>query len=245
MSTPPKDADSRDPTPTVGAIIVAAGSARRMGGVDKVLVPLNGHPLVSYSLRVFNDCPMVGAIVLVMSPHNIEEGRRLVARYGWGKVRDVCVGGDRRQESVRRGLDVIRDTDLTVVHDAARPCLDEDMIVRGLAGVGQSGAAIAAVPVKDTIKSAGRDLVVKRTIPRDGLWAVQTPQVFDTGLLYEAHQHVTEDVTDDASMIERRGGTIRIFMGSYENIKVTTMEDVATAEAILKGRAAKATEKGG
>jgi 2-C-methyl-D-erythritol 4-phosphate cytidylyltransferase len=208
-----------------------------MGGVDKIMAPLMGRPLIAHSVQVFNDSPLIGTIVLVVSPRNIERGRRLVEDNGWNKVSDVRAGGERRQESVRRGLDRIRDTDWTVVHDCARPCITTDMIARGLAEVQQTGAAVAAVPVKDTIKSVGPDLVVTHTLARDGLWAVQTPQLFKTDLLFQAHRDVSQEVTDDATLVELIGGAVKIFMGSHENIKVTTPADILIAEAILKGRA--------
>ena len=221
---------------SVAAVIVAAGDSRRMDGVDKVLAPIMGRPLVAYSLQAFDDSPLIGTIVLVMSERNIEEGRRLVEEGGWHKVREVCAGGRRRQDSVRNGLNRVRDTDWTAVHDGARPCVDGDMIARGLEAARQDGSAVAGVPVRDTIKAAGPDLLVDQTFVRDGLWAVQTPQVFRTDLLLQAHRDISEDVTDDASMVERAGRPVRIFMGSHENIKVTTPEDMALAGAILKAR---------
>jgi 2-C-methyl-D-erythritol 4-phosphate cytidylyltransferase len=212
-----------------------------MGGTDKVMVPLLGRPLVAHSLQVLHDSPHVASIVLVMSPKNMGDGRRLVEQSGWHKVREVCSGGKRRQDSVRVGLDRIRDTDWTVVHDAARPCISLEMLARGVATALVTGAAVAAVPVKDTIKSAGPDMTVTETVDRRGLWAVQTPQVFQTELLYRAHQQVSEDVTDDASMVEHLGRPVKIFMGAYENIKVTTPGDVVIVEAFLRARLQKET----
>lgn len=222
---------------TVGAILVGAGESRRMRGQDKVVRELRGQPLVSISLRVFNDSPLIDAIVLVLGPHNIEQGRRIVEDNRLDKVVEVCLGGDRRQDSVRRGLERVSHMEWTVVHDAARPCVTEDLIARGLDEVRQTGAAIAAVPVSDTIKRADHDRTVTETLDRDGLWAVQTPQVFRTELLRQAHDAVSEDATDDASMVERVGASVRIFMGSPDNIKVTAPEDLALAEAILLARA--------
>ena len=224
------------PRPTAGVIVVAAGDSRRMAGVDKIFVPLMGHPLISYSLEVLHDAPQVGAIVLVLADHNLERGRRLVEEKGWHKIGDVCGGGERRQDSVRRGLDRLPDSEWIIVHDGARPFIDSDLVARGLKEAGPTGAAVAAVPVKDTIKSADAELLVTETLPRDSLWAVQTPQVFRRQMLDEAHRHISKEVSDDASMVERAGGKIRIFMGSYYNLKVTTPEDVTVAEAILTSR---------
>ncbi|MBM3944622.1 MAG: 2-C-methyl-D-erythritol 4-phosphate cytidylyltransferase, partial [SAR202 cluster bacterium] len=137
------------------------------------------------------------------------------------------------QDSVRNGLAAVTESDWVVIHDGARPCVDTATLERGLAAARETGAAIAAVPVKDTIKVVDSRNTVVTTPSRDTLWAVQTPQVFRTRLLIEAHDAVRDDVTDDASMVERNGGVVKVFMGSYDNIKVTTPEDLAIAEAFL------------
>ena len=137
---------------------------------------------------------------------------------------------------MRRGVESLTDADWIIVHDGARPFIDGDLIARGLEEARHTGAAIAAVPVKDTIKSVDTELFVTQTHLRDSLWAIQTPQVFRRQLLAEAHQRVYEEASDDASLVERTGGKIRIFMGSYGNIKVTTPEDLPIAEAILRTR---------
>ena len=170
-----------------GAIVVAAGRSLRMGGLDKIMAPLLGKPLVLYSLEAFNASPAVSVIVLVVAEHNLEACRRIVDENGLDKVIDVRVGAGRRQDSVRIGLDGMPDPGSTIVHDGARPCVDAATIARGVAAVHRHGAAIAAVPVKDTIKLAARDRRVLKTIDRDGLWAAQTPQVFRTAVLRDAH----------------------------------------------------------
>ncbi len=223
-----------DPRQMVGAIIVAAGHSKRMGGLDKIFAPLIDRPLLWYSLKVLHDCPQVDAIVVVLSHVNLGKGRKLVEENGWHKVREVCAGGDRRQDSVMNGLDRLRDTEWIVVHDGARPCLTADMIPRGLAEAQKSGATAAAVPAKDTTKLANEELEVIETLARDRLWTVQTPQVFRTRLLAEAHEKSRSEATDDASMVEEIGGTVRLFMGSYSNLKVTTTEDIRMAEVVLQ-----------
>jgi 2-C-methyl-D-erythritol 4-phosphate cytidylyltransferase len=207
-----------------------------MAGMNKIFVPLNGKPLVSHGVQAIHDAGQVTSIVLVLSSSDLERGRRLLEAQEWPKVRDVCVGGERRQDSVRNGLARLPDSDWVIVHDGARPFIDKDTIARGLAEAELTGAAVAAVPVKDTIKSADSELFVTQTLRRDGLWAVQTPQVFRRRLLDEAHRRVLDDVTDDAAMVERTGVRVRIFKGSYHNIKVTTPEDLPIAEAILRAR---------
>ncbi len=207
-----------------------------MGGIDKIFAPLLGAPLISYSLRALHDIPQIEAIVLVLSPQSVHKGRELVESSGWTKVIDVRSGGRRRQDSVSNGLEGLPALDFVIVHDGARPMIDADMVARGIAEASRTGAAVAAVPVKDTIKVVDADMLVKDTPSRESLWAAQTPQVFRADLLREAHRSVSEDVTDDAAMVERIGGRVRLFMGSYENIKVTTPEDLSVAEAILRKR---------
>ena len=224
------------PPPDVGAIIVAAGASRRMGGVDKIFAPLLGQPLIYYSLKAFHDTPEVTSVVLMLSPDNIDLGRELVDESEWHKVKHVCPGGQRRQDSVRLGLDMLPDSEWIVVHDGGRPLIEATLISRGLEEARDTGSAVAAVPVVDTIKSADHRLLVTKTLKRDELWATQTPQVFERQLLVEAHQRVSEESTDDAAMVERTGNQVRLFMGSYNNIKVTTPEDLRMAEAVLKTR---------
>ena len=243
MSPQPAQSNLDGPTPTVGAIVVAAGRSHRMGVVDKIFARLMGQPLITYSLRVLNDCPKVHAIVLVMSVDAVEPGRLLVEEHGFHKVTEVCAGGERRQDSVRKGLERLGDTQWTIVHDGARPCVDERLVTTGLVEARRYGAAVAAVPMKDTIKSADSDRLVTGTLDRGALWIVQTPQVFRTELLFRAHRLVSEEVTDDATMVERMGSPVTVFMGSYENIKVTTPEDMTIAEAVLRARAEKETNR--
>ena len=217
--------------------MVAAGRSLRMGGVDKITTPLLGKPLVLYSLEALEASPAVSVVVLVVSEDNLGACRRIVDERELRKVVDVRVGAGRRQDSVRIGLDGMPDPGWTIVHDGARPCVDGATIARGVSAVQRHGAAIAAVPVKDTIKSAARDRRVVKTIERDGLWAAQTPQVFRTALLREAHESLEGDFTDDAAMVEALGGTVTLFAGSYDNVKVTTPEDLAVAEVLLARRA--------
>ncbi len=231
--------DQGVPDGTVGAIVLAAGSSRRMGAADKVFLSLLERPLVSYSLKTLNDSPKVDSIVLVTSPDKMERAQELVSESGWEKVSEVCLGGVRRQDSVRSGLERIGEMAWVIVHDAARPFVDEGIITRGLREVRHTGAAVSAVPVRDTIKSANSDGVVTETLDRSRLWHVQTPQLFAADTLRGAHNRISHDVTDDASMVERIGGTVRVFAGSYENFKITTPQDVAIAEAVLRARQAR------
>ncbi len=221
---------------SVGAIVLGAGESRRMEGVDKALASLLGQPLVAHSLDVLQNCQQIDEIVLVMGSHNLDQGRALARERGWDKVSRVCVGGRRRQDSVRLGLECLSPLKWVLVHDGARPCLDKDMILRGLEAVRETGAAVAAVSVKDTIKTASPGGLVTNTPARKSLWAAQTPQIFRRDLLVEAHATIQEEVTDDSTMMERMGYNVKLFMGSYDNIKVTTHHDLKLAEAILSAR---------
>jgi 2-C-methyl-D-erythritol 4-phosphate cytidylyltransferase/2-C-methyl-D-erythritol 2,4-cyclodiphosphate synthase len=212
-----------------------------MEGVDKQVTLLGGEPVISHSLRVFEQYSDVGSIVLVMSADNLEAGKTAVEAGGFSKVIDVVAGGERRQDSVKIGLDLIAAQpsgapEFVAIHDGARPFIDDEMVARGLATVQEIGAAIAAVPVKDTIKVAPHR-VVTETPDRSGMWAVQTPQIFRFDVLKTAHEMTDEDVTDDASMVELVGGMVAVFTGSNDNIKLTTPEDLELA-SLIHGRRA-------
>ncbi len=211
-----------------------------MAGVDKTLVELGGKPLIAHSLDALHSVDAVGPVVLVLSEDNIEQATRLVAEAPYPKVVSICVGGRRRQDSVRIGLDLLPAVGWIIVQDGARPLLSAELIALGLSEALVTGVAVAAVPVKETIKVANAEMLVTKTLAREELWTVQTPQVFRRDLLAEAHRLVTDDVTDDASMVERAGGKVRLYMGSYDNIKVTTPDDIPLAEALL-AMAARAT----
>ena len=220
----------------VGAVIVAAGSSRRMGGVDKVLALLGGKPILAQVLDVFQGCNAIHQIVVILRQQNIGAGQRLVAEQGWSKVTDVCPGGRRRQDSVVAGLNRLNHCDWVVIHDGARPLVTEDLIERGLEAATETGAAVAAIPVTDTIKMAGDDQFVQGTPPRRNLWVVQTPQVFRSDIIAEAYHQAKGEVTDDATLVERLGGRVKLYVGSYDNIKVTTPDDLALAEWMLYRR---------
>lgn len=207
-----------------------------MGGLDKLFASLGSVPLLAHSLMTFNESPLVHAIAIAASAHNLGDVRRLVGYHGLDKVESVVEGGARRQDSVLNALQELKGSDIVLIHDGARPFVDESMIERAISTASKSAAATAAVPVKDTIKVANPDMTVLDTPSRDSLWAAQTPQAFAYDLILEAHSSVDSDVTDDAAMIEALGHPVHLFMGSYDNIKVTTPEDLHIAEAILRSR---------
>lgn len=219
--------------PDVGAVIVAAGRGRRMAGVDKLLAPLAGRPLLAHTLAAFQACEAVQRVALVMAADRLEEGRELVRAHGLDKVAAVCAGGERRQDSVRAGLEALGACEWAVVHDGGRPLVTARLIEEGLAATRETGAAICAVPLSDTLKQVRESGEVERTLEREGLWLVQTPQIFRYDLLLEAHRRATVEATDDAALVEAIGGHVRVYMGSPRNIKVTTPEDLALAEALV------------
>ena len=224
--------------PKVGAVVVAAGSSTRMGGIDKIFAPVLGLPLVDYSLDQLERCPSVDQIALVLDAKSLERGVALVRERGYRKVVQLCPGGERRQDSVFNGLKALAGCEWVIVHDGARPCLDDRMLRRGLAASQECGAAVAGVPCKDTIKVVSTDMKVQDTHDRATLWIAQTPQVFRYRILMDAHQRCSSDVTDDAMMVESLGYPVKMFLGAYENLKVTTPDDLALAETLLRDWAA-------
>ena len=225
----------KDAVSQAGAVIVGAGSSQRLGA-DKVFLPLAGKPLLAWSVDVCQSCELLSQIVIVLNESNLDSGRNLVAERGWSKVVGVCLGGERRQDSVRQGLKELKRCDWVVIHDGARPFLTLDLIRDGLEAARGTGAATAAVPVKDTIKLGDDNEMVRETLHRQRLWAVQTPQVFRFDIITRAHGQVTDEVTDDATLAERLGYEVKLYMGSYQNIKITTPGDLALAEIVVKDR---------
>ena len=206
-----------------------------MGGVDKMFAPLAGKPVLAWAVDTFQKCSLIDQIVIVLSEHNIEPGRQLALERGWSKVTDICPGGQERQQSVAAGLGRLKDCRWVVIHDGARPLVNEVLIKDGLGAAEESGAAVAAVPVTDTIKLAADDGFVMGTPPRQRLWAVQTPQVFRFDIISQAHRRAEDMATDDASLVERLGYRVKLYMGAYDNIKITTPSELALAEVLVKG----------
>lgn len=217
----------------LGVVVVAAGRSSRMGGTDKTFADVHGVPLIAHTLRRLAQSDAVARIVLVVSEHSVVRSRRMIDELRIGKIQAVCAGGSRRQDSVYAGLTALGQCRWVAVHDGARPCITDDVLTRALDAVRRWGAAVAAVPVKDTIKVVGSGAVITNTPDRSTLWAAQTPQVFDYVMLLEAHRAAAADYTDDAAMAEAAGHTVHVFPGSYDNLKVTTPEDLAVVSHIL------------
>lgn len=220
----------------VAAIIVAAGSSSRMGGIDKLFADLGGMPLLARTISAFETSPLIDKIILVVNEANMERCWKMVRDYGFRKVIELVPGGARRQDSVQQGLAQVTDADWVLIHDGVRPFVDGTLIAAGLEAAREHGAAIPAVPVKDTIKVVNNDRLVRNTPNRDTLWAAQTPQVFRTELIISAYKDAFGDVTDDAMILERLGHPVKVYQGSYDNIKITTPEDLDIAQYILKRR---------
>lgn len=223
------------PLKACGAVIVAAGTASRMGGIDKVMAELNNEPMIVHTVRTFQNCDAIREIIVVTRQDLIVPIMELC--HSFDKLRAVIVGGDSRQESVERGLSALSDKmKLVAVQDGARPLITWQVIDRTVRAANTYGAAAPAVPVKDTVKVVCGGLV-KETPDRSALQAVQTPQVFDVDLLKGALQRAKDDnaaVTDDCSAVERMGMSVKIVEGDERNIKVTTPMDLKIAQLLLE-----------
>jgi len=225
---------------TSSAIIAAAGSSRRMEGRDKLWMPLAGRLILARTIDVFEASPLIDSIILVVNQERHADAVELCRQEAWRKVASIITGGARRQDSVRNGLAALEHlaphTCWVMIHDGARPLVTPALIEAGLLAAQQHQAAIAAVPVKDTIKRSDQGFV-HSTIDRARLWAVQTPQVFSFSLISHAYEaeNLLDDVTDDAALLERLAQPVAIFTGSYSNIKITTQEDILIAAALLRG----------
>lgn len=215
-------------------ILVAAGSGTRFkSAVPKPFVRLKGQTLIARSLKIFEQNPSINGIIVVGSQDHLVRFEAL--RRTFKKVRAVVPGGKTRADSVKCGLAALdEDTRIVLVHDAARPLIDTAMLGRILTALKGHKAVIAAVPVKSTIKQAGRQGIVTRTLPRELLWDVQTPQGFHKNILVRAHAGTFKgEATDDAMLVEGCGGKVKVVMGSYANIKITTPEDLKIAKALI------------
>lgn len=207
----------------------------------KPYLELLNKPILTHTVGVFDRSTVVDAIFVIVGETDFDACRSVVIEpYNFQKVSGLVAGGETRQDSVFNGLKVLpHDTDFVVVHDGVRPFVTDEMIFACLEAAADWGAAVAAVPVKDTIKITDRDEFVVDTPDRSQLWAVQTPQVFRTDLLIEAHQHAHRkriQLTDDAALVEQLGLKVKCVMGNYSNLKITTPEDLIVAKALMNNR---------
>ncbi len=224
------------------AVVPAAGMGKRMGAsINKQYLQLGGRPIVARTLAVFQQSPLIAGIMLVTPQDEIPFCREeVVERYGLTKVLQIVAGGSERQHSVRHGLQALRayadEQDVVLIHDGVRPFIDESLLQHSIEVAATGVGALVAVPAKDTIKVV-REGVVAHTPDRAELWQAQTPQSFRFDQILEAHLQAERDGflgTDDCSLFERSGLTVRIVQGDYHNIKITTPEDLVLAEAFLR-----------
>lgn len=225
--------------PYCAAVVVAAGSSARMGGVDKLSAPLGGKPVLLRTLQVFQDCPCIDEIVVVVQQDRITATDALCRANDLTKVTAIVTGGETRTESVLAGLESTgKKTRLAAIHDGARPLVTREIIERTVHKAAQTGAAAPAIPLKDTVKRV-RNRVVAETPPREDMVGIQTPQVFDRDFIEGALFQAIEQgilLTDDCSAAERLGMAVHLTEGSEENLKITTPLDLALANLIWEGR---------
>lgn len=208
-------------------------------GVVKPLLDIEGKPLVVYALEALQAHPCIDEIVLVFNKEDLETARRMVADHRVTKVARVVAGGAMRKESVRNGLEVVDSkTKYVLIHDGVRPFVDQECLTRVIEEAKKCGAAVLGVPVKSTIKKVDSRGDIDMTLKRERIWEIQTPQVFERELIQKAYLRCSKHaVPDDAALVELMGKRIRVVMGSYFNIKITTQEDLVFAEAIIQKRA--------
>lgn len=223
------------------AIVLAAGQGKRMHSkVQKQFLELKGRPVLYYSLRCFQESPLIHEIILVTGEEAVSYCKtEIVEKYGFSKVIRVVPGGKERYDSVYQGLLACEKPDFVFIHDGARPFVTEEILERGLLEVKKGGACVVGMPSKDTVKISDASGCVSETPDRSLVWTIQTPQIFDYALVLGAYESIrTKDmsrITDDAMVVEQETGVkVHLCEGSYQNIKITTPEDMAVAEAFLK-----------
>jgi len=222
------------------AVIVSAGKGHRfMEGKKKQFHFLGEKPILAHTLDKFETCPLIRSILLVVGKEDMDTClKEVIEAYKFQKVSQIVPGGKQRQESVKNGIDALpKDTDIVAIHDGVRPFVTRAMIEDSIHSAVRHGAVVLAMPVKDTIKISNPDGTVLKTLDRESLWQIQTPQTFQTNVIKEAYYRATEDGfigTDDASLVERLGVKVHILPGSYTNIKITTPEDLLLANLFLK-----------
>ena len=225
--------------PICSVVVVAAGSARRMEGIDKILTPLGEFPVLVHTLYAFQDCDMVSEVIVVTREDLLLPIGDLCRQFRLDKVKKVVKGGAERINSVQAGLAEVRsDANLIAIHDGARPLLPQSVLREVLKKALVTGAAAPALPMTDTIKRAEKGLAVE-TLDRNELFGVQTPQVFDADLIRAAIQKAIaegENLTDDCAAVERMGMKVSLTTGSRENLKLTTPFDLIVAQGILEAR---------
>ncbi|WP_141263546.1 2-C-methyl-D-erythritol 4-phosphate cytidylyltransferase [Moorella sp. E308F] len=226
--------------PFLSLIVAAAGQGRRLGaGSNKVFLPLGDKPILAHTLAVAEASPMVDEVIVVTRPEDIPMCHQVVTAGPYRKVRQIVAGGKERQDSIAAGLKAVAPVaEWVAVHDGARPFLSPVLLERVIAAARDTGAAIAALPIKETIKRGNTEDMVTATLERRGLWAAQTPQVFRRDWLAAAYREAEINgwqATDDAALVERAGYPVKLVPGEEVNIKITTPGDLALARALMAG----------
>lgn len=226
----------------VAAVIVAGGSGKRMGmKIKKQFIELEGKAILAHTIEAFNKCKVIDEIIVVVGKEDIAKVKtEIVSRYGYDKVIQIIEGGTERQESVYNGLmAVTKEVQYVMIHDGARPFISQEILEKALIMTKEKHATVVAVPVKDTIKVVNGALEVEATPNRSTLWSVQTPQSFKKELLIKAYGYAKEKsliVTDDSMLVEAYGKKVHVVEGDYNNIKITTSEDLVLGQAILMNK---------
>jgi 2-C-methyl-D-erythritol 4-phosphate cytidylyltransferase len=220
----------------VSAIIVAAGSSQRMG-FDKLTAPLCGKPIVIHSIERFEQCNLIDEIALVVRPDRRDEFQQMIQKFGFKKVRCLVDGGKDRHLSVWNGLQELPpETEIVAVHDAARPLISSDLIGRAVAMAEECGAVSVAAPIVETLKRADLNEQVVANVDREGVWGMQTPQVFRFKWLLDAYQRMVgagQSVTDEVSAAQAAGYPVRLLLNPDWNIKITFQRDLDLAERLM------------
>ncbi len=225
--------------PICTAVIVAAGKGKRMGtDISKQFLPLCGKEILAHTVEVFERAVNIRDIVLVTGADSQQDVKDMVQEYGWNKVVSVVIGGKERQDSVWNCLQAVaEDTEIVLIHDGVRPFVTEDILNHSIETALEMGGCVAGVPAKDTIKVCNGENIAVATPDRSTLWQIQTPQTFRRELIVNAYEKAKDGGfigTDDASMAEYSGYPVKVIMGSYRNIKITTKEDLLIGEAFIK-----------
>ncbi|MCK8825827.1 2-C-methyl-D-erythritol 4-phosphate cytidylyltransferase [Fuchsiella alkaliacetigena] len=226
---------------TIIAVIPAAGQGKRMGSeLNKQYLSLLGKPILAYTIEAFQQLELISEVIVVVKEEELAYcQQQVIDRYDLESKCSLVVGGATRQESVYNGLQAVEQADYVLIHDGARPLVKQETIKRSLQELKKHGAVGVAVPVKDTIKRVDEENFVQDTPERDRLWAIQTPQAFEYSLALQAYRQAFKDEflgTDTAMLVERLDKRVKLIKGSYENLKVTTPEDLSIAETIINRR---------
>ncbi len=222
------------------ALIAAAGKGKRMNArISKPFIPISGKPILAYTIEKFEKCKFIDKIFLIVSTEEKEMCHKdIISKYNFSKVQKLVDGGETRQDSIYNGLKALdKNTDIVVIHDGARPLIEEYIIQNSVEKAQEYGAAITVIPIKDTVKKSKNNFFISKTLNREEIWRAQTPQTFKYDIILSAYNQAYKDkylATDDASIAERYGHKVKLIIGSEENIKITTPFDIIVADIFLK-----------